>query len=376
MNNMSKGVKTAVLIIVLVASLMCMCTAVVITGCSAVPTESGIIDTDTGQDIAPDKVHELMNMTMTSTSSDGIPFKAIVSPANATNPELEWSLRWTDSAAEWAIDKEPDSYVKLVVDQADNTIAKISSLLAFGEQLILTVVSIDNIDAKAEVTIDYRSATSSIVSLYAVPTECLNADTTCKGLHSNDTYDFVKNGYVIEGSDSVVGLYKLSANELFGEMMVCWSREINIVPEVVYSTGTIQSLDHISFDVKVKVLDSTKSIVLNNGRKYTTLGDEYLIELVDYTKKITYSTKDKSFNIADYMLTFVNSMPLPVGATRFDLLRLLYDDSMNIANGFNEKLFELEFVTEQYTQTFQFGIDLDHLDYYYGAHGTLFDTVV
>lgn len=79
-------------------------------------------------------------------------FKATVTPSNATNKELIWSLSWKNASSEWASGKNIGEYLTL---SSSGMSATLTCSQAFGEQAIITVRSADNTDIYKNCTIDY-----------------------------------------------------------------------------------------------------------------------------------------------------------------------------------------------------------------------------
>lgn len=79
-------------------------------------------------------------------------FKATVTPSNATNKELIWSLAWKNASSEWASGKNIGEYLTL---SSSGMSATLTCTQAFGEQAIITVRSADNTDIYKNCTVDY-----------------------------------------------------------------------------------------------------------------------------------------------------------------------------------------------------------------------------
>ena len=80
---------------------------------------------------------------------------ATVTPANAMNIEVDWSVSFVDPTSAWASGKSVTEYVT-VTPSADGALtAVVECKQAFGEQIQVKVTSRDNTYAQAEVTVDY-----------------------------------------------------------------------------------------------------------------------------------------------------------------------------------------------------------------------------
>lgn len=81
-------------------------------------------------------------------------FTATITPSNATNKELTWSLAWKNSESEWANGKNLTEYLTL---SASGLTATLTCIQPFAEQAIITVRSNDNSDIYKNCTVDYKS---------------------------------------------------------------------------------------------------------------------------------------------------------------------------------------------------------------------------
>lgn len=81
-------------------------------------------------------------------------FNATVTPNNATNKELIWSLDWKNASSEWASGKNLGDYLTL---SSSGMSATLTCTQPFGEQAIITVRSADNTDISKNCTVDYKS---------------------------------------------------------------------------------------------------------------------------------------------------------------------------------------------------------------------------
>lgn len=110
-------------------------------------------------------------------------FKATVTPSNATNKELIWSLAWKNASSEWASGKNIGEYLTL---SSSGMSATLTCSQAFGEQAIITVRSNDDPDIYKNCTIDYQFKISDFkLELYQ--------DGTLLGELDSDSYE--NNGY-------------------------------------------------------------------------------------------------------------------------------------------------------------------------------------
>ena len=78
---------------------------------------------------------------------------ASISPSNATNVNLDWSVSFVNPASEWATGKTVTDYVT-ITEQSETT-AVLTNLLPFGEKIQMTVCVADNTAINAVATCDY-----------------------------------------------------------------------------------------------------------------------------------------------------------------------------------------------------------------------------
>ena len=81
---------------------------------------------------------------------------ANISPYNATDKTVDWSLAFVNEESEWANGKTVTDYVTAVPETDGALVATVSCMQPFGEQIKLTVTSRDNPNASASCLIDYK----------------------------------------------------------------------------------------------------------------------------------------------------------------------------------------------------------------------------
>lgn len=81
---------------------------------------------------------------------------ARITPTDALNQEVDWSIAWANGSSAWANGKTVTDYVTIAPQSDGAKEATVSCLQPFGEQIIITATSRDNTDAKGTCTADYR----------------------------------------------------------------------------------------------------------------------------------------------------------------------------------------------------------------------------
>ena len=80
---------------------------------------------------------------------------ATISPENATNKEVDWSVEFVDPSAAWATGKSVTDYVTVTPTSDGALTATVANLKDFGSQIKVKAMSRDNSAAYAECTVDY-----------------------------------------------------------------------------------------------------------------------------------------------------------------------------------------------------------------------------
>ena len=102
--------------------------------------------------IAPENYDEYGISPMADTAYQ---LTATITPDNATNKAVDWTIAFVNAESEWATGKTVTDYVT-VTPTADGALtANVECLQAFGEQVRVTVTSRDNTAVKANATVDY-----------------------------------------------------------------------------------------------------------------------------------------------------------------------------------------------------------------------------
>lgn len=86
---------------------------------------------------------------------DSVTLTATVTPSNADNKKVDWTIAFANPASEWASGKTVTDYVTVTPESDGSLTATVQCLQDFGEQIIITVTSRDNSNAKATCTVDF-----------------------------------------------------------------------------------------------------------------------------------------------------------------------------------------------------------------------------
>ena len=80
---------------------------------------------------------------------------ATITPDNATNKAVDWSVSFVNPASAWASGKNVTDYVTVTPTSDGALTANVECLQAFGEQIEVSVTSRENAKATASCTVDY-----------------------------------------------------------------------------------------------------------------------------------------------------------------------------------------------------------------------------
>lgn len=113
--------------------------------------------------IAPENYDEYGISPMADTAYQ---LTATITPDNATNKAVDWTIAFVNAESEWATGKTVTDYVT-VTPTADGALtANVECLQAFGEQVRVTVTSRDNTAVKANATVDYTEKLLSVKATF------------------------------------------------------------------------------------------------------------------------------------------------------------------------------------------------------------------
>ena len=89
---------------------------------------------------------------------------ATVTPSDATNKEVDWSIKWKNAESSWAAGKTVTDYVTITPTADGARTATVACLQDFGEQIIVTSTSRDVSDVFGTATVDYEKKVVDITS--------------------------------------------------------------------------------------------------------------------------------------------------------------------------------------------------------------------
>lgn len=90
-----------------------------------------------------------------ATAESAYTLTATITPSDAANHGVDWTLAWSNPSSTWASGKTVTDYVTVAISSSSSKIATVSCLQPFGTQVIITATSQDNPNVKATCTADY-----------------------------------------------------------------------------------------------------------------------------------------------------------------------------------------------------------------------------
>lgn len=136
----------------------------------------GTVTDENGTELESGTVYKLSSRMLFSspsvrstTAPEGVTVQATVLPEEAANKLVDWSIAFVNPDSAWATGKTVTDYVTVTPESDGSTIATITCLADFGEQIKITVSSRDNPYAKAECSVDYlKRLTSNTINFFGV----------------------------------------------------------------------------------------------------------------------------------------------------------------------------------------------------------------
>lgn len=87
---------------------------------------------------------------------------ATITPSNATNQKVDWTVKWKNANSTWAKGKTVTDYVTVTPTSDGALTANVECKQAFGEQVQVVCTSRQNTEASATATVDYAKRITAI----------------------------------------------------------------------------------------------------------------------------------------------------------------------------------------------------------------------
>lgn len=101
------------------------------------------------------------DVPVTTAVSDGITLTATLSPSNAVDKTVDWSVEFVDPSSSWATGKIASNYVVVMPNADGSTTAVVTAKNAFAAQIKVVVTARANPDATAYCLVDYGQKLSN-----------------------------------------------------------------------------------------------------------------------------------------------------------------------------------------------------------------------
>ena len=92
---------------------------------------------------------------------------ATVSPSNATDKSLDWSVAWANASSSWATGKTVTDYFTVTPSADGATTANWQCLKGFSEPIVVTATSRSNPDVSGTVNVDYVKRVTSLTAAFS-----------------------------------------------------------------------------------------------------------------------------------------------------------------------------------------------------------------
>lgn len=198
---------------------------------------------------------------------------ATITPANATNKAVDWSVAFVNPSSAWASGKSVTNYVTVTPTSDGALTANVECKQAFGEQIKVTVTSRDNENASASCAIDYAARVVGVTGdFYSMIDDSFlcSFDSSNGSVHGNE----FNVGYVLE---NVVLEY--SAYTLLDDFS--WVFTMNLNDSVLDDLNSDLGTSYTSFSTSIDSSDDTQNYILwsvflrDNSQPVSTIPEKW-----------------------------------------------------------------------------------------------------
>ena len=246
--------------------------------------------------IAPENYDEYGISPMADTAYQ---LTATITPDNATNKAVDWTIAFVNAESEWATGKTVTDYVT-VTPTADGALtANVECLQAFGEQVRVTVTSRDNTAVKANATVDYTEKLSAVKATFG-STVLSNGMTKSFDLDASGQpaeawkFDYTTSAHTI--ADEYTTTVKISFADGVSAVESAVGVEFTWAGETI--TSGMPSFDKTFFD---KVFVTESGAVSANAEQYnklvSALSSGVALFEVEVSTTGTYGNKTDTYTI-------------------------------------------------------------------------------
>ena len=242
-------------------------------------------------------------------------FSYSVEPENATNQEITASLSWnkTLTSSDFGYRKDVNDYISFKINKDTKTI-DVTCKQPFGTQIALNLISVDNPNAKAVVTCDYKQKIEGVAltkasnssSIVDGVTDIYGASIYANNEVNNDNY--LSSAYIQYDVDNQYFydnyLYNKSSRYEKGSLNYIRTTGYSLLPNYKSDTAYTIEADSIIADkayklnFNVEALDTFMNLVLTNSKLFenTATCARGLYNLVETANKNNLLTKLTNIN--------------------------------------------------------------------------------
>lgn len=96
-----------------------------------------------------------VSRALAANGEETVTLTATITPENATNKKIDWSVAWSDASASWANGKTVTDYVTVTPTSDGALTANVACLQEFAAKIKVVASSRENAEITAECTVDY-----------------------------------------------------------------------------------------------------------------------------------------------------------------------------------------------------------------------------
>ena len=246
--------------------------------------------------IAPEDYDEYGISPMAETAYQ---LTATITPENATNKAVDWTIAFVNAESEWATGKTVTDYVTVTPTSDGALTANVECIKDFGEQVRVTVTSRDNTSVKANATVDYTQKLQSVKSTFGSTvltdgmSKSFNLEASGQAAETW-THDYTTSAYTI--ADEYTTTVKISFTRNIAQFEAAVGADLTWTGEDI--TSGMPAFDKTFFD---KVFVTESGAVSADPELYNKLvealsWDEALFE-VEVSTTGTYGNKTAIYEI-------------------------------------------------------------------------------
>ncbi len=186
---------------------------------TAIDSDGNVMDSD--KVYAMPKGIAFASANSVAAADSSVTIKATVTPTDATNAKLNWTVEWVSDTSEFATGKTVTDYVT-VTSSSDSHTATVKCLQPFGEQIRVKATAQSNPNASASCTVDYIKRVTGIKSFDVVNGFTFTTN-TC-------TYEAETTPYTIDVETVIsidsIHLFDLFVTDIFPDKFKAYCEEI------------------------------------------------------------------------------------------------------------------------------------------------------